>query len=399
MKKYIIALIIIVSAFFINVDVDAKTLKDLKNELAALQKKQNDNTNKKNLTKSEINNVNSRISSISSEITKSQNTIVSLTEEVNTLEDNKINKEEEIKNIVSFMQVADSENAYLDYIFGAETLEDMILRSAISEQLVDYNNELIEKYNNDIIECNDKKKELNSAIDKLDKEQGNLEVELDQLGDQLSEVMDVGVDIAQEIKAQKEAIKYYESIGCKDSENINSCGSVMYSNKMIRPIKSGSITSYFGYRKDPITGKSNSFHSGTDMAGSTDVYAVAAGRVAGIYWKTSCGGTMLFINHNVGGTKYTSGYYHLYKVKVKVGDVVTANTNIGTSGGTKSLTPWDGCSTGRHVHLSIAKGWFFKDYSSYSKFTAKLIDPTSVVNFPHGGKKGYYWSNRTTIYK
>ena len=395
--KYIFLFLII---FGISYKVDAKTLKDLKNELAALEKKQRDNNNKKSLTQNQISQVNTRIGNISKEIEKSQQEIVSLEEEVKELEDKKVAKDAQIKSVFSFMQIANSENAYIEYIFGAKDIEDLVLRSAVSEQLVNYNDDLINEYNDTIVKCNSKKDDLADAIVKLDSEQENLEVELVTLGDQLSSVMDVGVDIASEIAAQKKSINYYEkTLGCKDNQDINTCGTIPYSGKMIRPINSGAITSYFGYRKDPITGKNNSFHSGTDMAGDSKVYAVAPGRVAGIYWKTKCGGTMLFVNHNINGTNYTSGYYHLYQVKVSVGDYVDQNTQIAVTGGTRGLTPWDGCSTGRHLHLSIAKGLFFKEYSSYSKFTSKLINPTSMINFPHNGTKGYYWSNRTTIYK
>lgn len=400
MKKIAKIVLIIFFVFLCNYNVEAKTLKDLKNELATLQKKQQENNNKKNLTQGEINKVNDRIGNITAEIEASQNQIVKLTNDVEVLEEKKDNKEDEIKDVVSFMQIANNENAYLEYIFGAQDIEDLILRSSVSEQLVMYNDDLIKEYNATIKEYNAKKVELSEAIVKLDSEQANLEVELVSLGDQLSSVMDVGVDIASEIVAQKKSIEYYEkTLGCKDNQDINTCGTIPYAGKMIRPINSGTITSYFGYRVDPITGKKNSFHSGTDMAGDTKVYSVAPGRVAGIYWKTKCGGTMLFINHNINGTTYTSGYYHLYQVKVAVGDYVDQNTQVGVTGGTKGLTPWDGCSTGRHLHLSIAKGLFFKDYSSYSTFTSKLINPPSVINFPHNGTKGYYWSNRTTVYK
>ena len=33
--------------------------------------------------------------------------------------------------------------------------------------------------------------------------------------------------------------------------------------------------------------------------GSTKVYAVAPGTVAGISWKNSCGGTVLYVHHNL----------------------------------------------------------------------------------------------------
>ena len=36
---------------------------------------------------------------------------------------------------------------HMEYIFGAQTIEDLILRSAVSEQMVAYNDDLIDDYN------------------------------------------------------------------------------------------------------------------------------------------------------------------------------------------------------------------------------------------------------------
>ena len=56
-------------------------------------------------------------------------------------------KNASIKDVFAFLQVTDSNNAYLEYIFGAQSITDLIFRTAISEQLVEYNNDLIEEYN------------------------------------------------------------------------------------------------------------------------------------------------------------------------------------------------------------------------------------------------------------
>ena len=137
---------------FINTNVNAKTLGDLKKELAALEAKQKANNAKKKLTQNEISNANNRISTINGLITKSQNRIVELTGEIATLEKNATEKEAEIRDIILFLQITNSENAYMEYIFGSQTIEDLILRSAVSEQMVEYNNQLIDAYNKTIID-------------------------------------------------------------------------------------------------------------------------------------------------------------------------------------------------------------------------------------------------------
>ena len=54
-------------------------------------------------------------------------------------------KEEEIKNLLSFNQISDGDNVYLEYVFGASSFTDFIYRSAVVEQLSLYNDVLFDK--------------------------------------------------------------------------------------------------------------------------------------------------------------------------------------------------------------------------------------------------------------
>ncbi len=395
MKKIVKYMLLLFLVFCINFNVEAKTLKDLKNELAKYESEMKSAKNKQQLTKTEIQNVNSRVKSISDTIEKDQENIRKTEDEIVVLEKNADEKEEQIKDIISFLQITNSENAYMEYIFGAKSIEDLILRSAVSEQMVAYNDDLIEDYNETIKKYKIKNEDLKKQIINLNNEQDNLKVELVKLGDNLEDTFEEVASVQSQIDAQKKLINYYEkTLGCRDDQDINTCGNIPFSGKMIRPLSSCSITSEFGYRFHP-TQHIWKLHSGIDMAGSTDVYAVAPGTVAGISWKNSCGGTMLFVHHNINGTYYTSTYAHLYQVKVNVGDYVDQNTKIAVTGGSKSLTPWDSCTTGRHLHLSIARGLYLKDYTSWSTYTSKLINPRTMVNF---AKIGVWMSNRTKTY-
>jgi len=396
MRKIFVIISIFLFIFSFSVsNVDAKTLRDLKNELKALEKKKADADEKKKLTQKEMNTINNRIDTITNLITKSENKISELTDEIEVLEAKSNEKNDEIKDVFSFLQVTNSNNAYLEYIFGAQSITDLIFRTAISEQLVEYNNDLIEEYNETVKEYTEKKDELNTEIINLDAEQENLRGELVKLGDELTGMVEVSLNIDDEIKTQKKAIEHYVDIGCTDDQNINTCGTIPYSGKMIRPIINGRITSNFGWRVHPTTGK-YAMHNGIDIAGGeTTIYAAAPGTVAGISWKTSCGGTLLFVHHNINGVYYTTSYFHVSKVLVSIGDYVDQNTQIAVMGGNPSLTPWDRCTTGTHLHFSVARGLYLKEYSSWNTYIAKQINPVSVVNFP---SKGVWISNRTTTY-
>ena len=398
MKRIFACLIIFLVIFSLSFRVEAKTLRDLKNELAAYEKEMNQAKSKRNMTKSEISNINSRVKKIRDTIEKDQDNIRKTEDEIVVLEKKAEEKEDQIKDIIAFLQITNSENAYMEYVFGSKSMEDLILRSAVSEQMVTYNDDLIEDYNNTIVEYKAKNESLKKQITNLNSEQDNLKVELVSLGDSLDASEEEMASVQSQIDAQKKLIKYYQNtLGCKDDQDITKCGTIPYSGKMIRPLTSFSITSEYGYRIHPIS-KKYKFHSGMDLAGgSTDVYAVAPGTVAGVSWKNSCGGTMLFIHHNINGSYYTVTYMHLYKVNVKVGDYVDQNTKVAVTGGYKSLTPWDTCSTGRHLHFSISRGLYLKDYTSWNTWTSKLINPRSMVNFPKAGS-GTWVSNRTKQY-
>ena len=87
MKRFIKVLLIFIFFFSFSINTNAKTLKDLKNELAAQQAKKQANDNKKKQTQSEINSASNRIKSINGEIANREENITRLTGEIATLEE------------------------------------------------------------------------------------------------------------------------------------------------------------------------------------------------------------------------------------------------------------------------------------------------------------------------
>lgn len=392
-----LVLVLVISTIVIPDVTYAKTLGDLKKELQNTLNDYNEAQNNKNLTQSEIDSTQANISKTSEEITASQNEISTLTQEIEQLNLDIQTKKKQIKDIISFYQFSDSTTMYLDYAMGAKTFTDFIYRLAISEQLLQYNNDLIDQYNNLIVTNKKKQEDLSKKITELSSKQEQLKQSLDKLKSKYDDILDLNISIEEEIKNQREAISMYENqYGCKDSDDLNVCtrGQLPADTKFWRPLISGSRSSKYGWRFHP-TRKVYTLHSGTDLVGSTEVYSTAAGVVAGIVRKSSCGGNMIFIHHKVNGVTYTSGYMHLRTIDVSVGDVVTKDTRIAITGGDPSVETWDKCSTGRHLHFMMAYGLYLSDYTSWSTFMSKTFDPYTMVNFPANGS---YWSNRTTKY-
>jgi len=112
-----------------------------------------------------------------------------------------------------------------------------------------------------------------------------------------------------------------------------------------RPIEKGWMSSGFGRRVDPISGRL-AWHAGVDFAGKrgASVVSVAAGVV--VFAGTRKGyGRMIEIDHGGG---YMTRYGHHDKLLVEAGDLVKKGQLIGRMGST-------GRSTGPHVHLEVLK--------------------------------------------
>ena len=146
---------------------------------------------------------------------------------------------------------------------------------------------------------------------------------------------------------------YYPSMPSLTPEEIEHYGGIF-----IHPTNGvGYISSYFGYRIDPIT-KERKFHSGLDIAGNdrAPIYAVQDGVV--IFAGVNGGyGNCVIIDH--GGGMVTL-YGHCSSLSVTKGETVSGGDNIARVGNT-------GRSTGPHLHLEV-------------RINGKLISPLNFLD-------------------
>ena len=124
-----------------------------------------------------------------------------------------------------------------------------------------------------------------------------------------------------------------------------------------RPVQDGWLSSRYGKRNDPFTGKQD-FHQGLDFAGKKGSEVVAVGdgvvRWAG---KRSGYGYLVEVTH---GNGYITRYGHNQKNLVEVGDTVKKGQQIALMGST-------GRSTGPHVHFEVLRN-------------GKTVDPGKYIN-------------------
>lgn len=112
----------------------------------------------------------------------------------------------------------------------------------------------------------------------------------------------------------------------------------------VRPITSSArMSSGFGYRIHPVTGKTQ-FHKGMDFAApiGTPIYATGNGVVTFSGWGTGYG-RYVEVDH---GNGTVTRYAHTSANYVNVGDTVYANQQIAAVGNT-------GRSTGAHLHYEV----------------------------------------------
>lgn len=116
------------------------------------------------------------------------------------------------------------------------------------------------------------------------------------------------------------------------------------------PTKNYWVSSYYGGRVDPFTGKWDYSHNGVDLAApkNTPIYATRSGIVTFAGYQENGAGNYVWINH---GDGYRSIYMHMTRYIVKQDQYVEAGEIIGYVGTT-------GRSTGYHLHF----GLHYKDH-------------------------------------
>jgi hypothetical protein len=125
------------------------------------------------------------------------------------------------------------------------------------------------------------------------------------------------------------------------------------------PIIGGWISSHFGYRSDPFTGR-GSFHAGVDFAGpkGAKVIATGPGVVSFSGYKNGYG-YVVEITHPTG---YLTRYGHNARNLVREGQTVQKGDPIAIIGST-------GRSTGTHVHFEVERD-------------GKVLNPMKYLNAP-----------------
>ena len=105
------------------------------------------------------------------------------------------------------MQVSNGDNIYLEYVFEAKSFTDFIYRSAIVEELTDYNDELIDKMYQMIEEDKKLQQELKEKITKSEKSIDELEKKLKSYDVSLSDLETAHSSVIDTISDRKKTLR------------------------------------------------------------------------------------------------------------------------------------------------------------------------------------------------
>ncbi len=333
---------------------------------------------------------------IAGELHKLENSLAGLRQEINRLEkdieatENKIEiTENELLEAQKQIELKDEllkrrlraiyeqgDSGYLEVLFSASTFAEFLTRLNDLKIIAENDLLLLEQAYREKLAVEEKKQQLEDEKARL----LNLKVESlerrEELNSQLAEKEKLMGELQQSIQAAEKAIRELEQEASKIEQLIKQLQEEMRrqtahlvpSGELLWPLAEYGtywITSGYGYRTDPITGKQGVFHGGVDIGiprtrwpaspnyNGNPVYSRAAENgiviYAGINGSLTYGyGRLIIIDHGLGpdGKGLSTVYAHSHTLLVSVGQEVAKGQNIAVVGST-------GSSTGPHLHFEV----------------------------------------------
>ena len=354
--------LLLVSLFALPINTSAKTVKQFEAEIEKYTSELEARKAKIATSEEEVRQIKARINETEENIRKTEEEIKTLQAEIEKCEAEIKKKSEESKSIIAYYQVANGENSYLEYAFGAEDITDMIYRLSIVEQLTEYNDKVMKELDALIKKNQATQKELAAKEEELKRLKNELIEEKSRIEIDIKNIKAGMPSIEEQLKSAKSQLAYAKKLGCGANEDLNSCiyrvsqasgggVSVPSTNGFYRPMEYGYVTQYYSGCGTYISYLGVcSGHTGIDLSSSNKsipIYPIADGLVTATYYDPA-GALVVKVKHNYNGRYIYSTYAHLRSFSVSANQYVTHNTQLGLMGST-------GNSTGPHLHLEIRK--------------------------------------------
>ena len=375
-----------------------ETLGYYEEKLAQAKQEAKNNLNAINKTESEINYSRNQIEKLKNETLALTNEIKVLTEEIEKYQFEIKDKLSESKQIIEYMQMSNGKNVYIDYVFKADSITELINRSFVVQEIVDYNNKVISNLKQIIKDNSKRQEEIDSRKLKIASTEKQLEENIVSLGEKKESLSAGGVSIEKEIEIYEKQVNYYKNLGCKTNDVIGVDCAVAGAGTGVfrRPTVTGYVTQEMYY-------KPSYSHRAVDIGSKNGrkekIYPIADGVITSIY-RDNYGALCVTIEHyNINDRKYyTSLYVHMssYAPGIYVGQKITSNQYIGYMGDT-------GYAFGVHLHMEVFPCRLYNSsdkncyrWSVYDSYAKKLMkngyNVRNLITFPKGTYNS--WSSR-----
>nr|MBP3599043.1 peptidoglycan DD-metalloendopeptidase family protein [Eubacterium sp.] len=334
-----------------------------------------------------VEKVSATLEKLDKKIEKAKTELVTLEEEVTIAENIQNDQYEKMKKRIKYMY-ENGGSGYVDAVFGAKSITDLLNRSEYVEKISEYDTNLFVEYTTTKAKTEQRRMEVEEKVweiaglqeeanadkEALKKMKKSKKQELLRLKKSISntdaKVRTFNAQVAKQEQAinnlllakqreinrkaaaQKAAAK---ANGSGNSSNEPASYSVNASGLRWPLNIPGRISSRFGAREQPTAGASTN-HQGLDIAAAEGTPIVAAGDgtvVTATY--SSSAGNYLMLYH--GNSLYTV-YMHCSKLAVSEGATVKAGDTIAYVGST-------GVSTGAHLHFGISINGVYVNPENY----------------------------------
>lgn len=365
MKK-IITFVIAVMLVFTSVNTFALTEKEYKEKRKKLEEKikSNKEQNKKDQDTIGVEQKNlqaldmairqkqSSINELSGQISEAEADIEAKEVEIQAMEDRIAKKEQLFTKRIRAMYMRGNAG-YLSVLLNSKNIHDYLSNQSLVQMLLKQDQDLIKFISEGKDEVVKRKEEVEGKRDELNKNREKLEIakaaEKEAREKKNAYIGSLKNTVAlrlQEIEQMEKDSKKLESeIAVARRKYSQQLNKVTYVGGKVGWPLAGyyRVSSGFGYRGDPIAGRT-AFHTGTDIPApmGTPVMAAETGVVTYAGWMGSYG-NLVVIQHS---GSLSTAYAHNSSINVRVGQIVSKGQTVSRVGST-------GRSTGPHCHFEV----------------------------------------------
>ena len=359
-------------------EIDAQ-IEEIRSKLNENFDEMSDIVNQKNLIDQEISLLHQQVTTINEQISAYGLLIADKQEELERVEARLAELNEQNKARIRAME-ENGTPSYWSVLFRANSFADFLDRMQMIWEIQEADKRRLKEMDEAAklvaqtkMELEEEKEGLNQTKEELNAAQVSLLAKREQADQLLTQLVATGAEyqllmeesedkqeeLMDKIAKKKDDIKdaeYKQWLSTSIPKPVVGDKNTVEGVTWVMPISYTKLTSPFGYRTHPISGKWK-MHNGVDLAAptGTKIVATRSGYVSVASYEHGGAGYYVQINH---GDGYKSIYMHMTHYIVKVGQYVDAGDVIGYCGST-------GGSTGPHLHFGISYNGVYQNPAKY----------------------------------